>query len=480
MTSPTHSNERRTAAALLVGAVFALASSGSAEPLVLGRADVLRLAAAQNPQVAAARAASAKARAVLGQAEQADYPTTTLTVGVGPSLSARLVPGTAVQSTQNAYSDVSIDDLSVTVLGRLTVIQPLYTFGKIGYRQDAAAAGVAAAVAQEEMSRADVAYEAARLYETYLFARDAATFMDEIQYTITKSLEVAQKQLEAGADDVSEHDILRFESARSLAQLGESRAVAGIAQADAGLRAYLGLSDDAAWVPHAAHLEPQERAVGAVVDWIGRALSQRAELSALEHGVQAYTSLADAEHAGYWPDFFALVDLSAAYTPGRDLVDTRFVVDPLYHFVPTFAVGVRWSLQAAMAGRRADEARAEAARLEQLRQWALLGVPAQVRVAYEDVRRAQGDLEVAAESVARAKKWVVQASADYGAGFTDSRSLTDAVQMYVQLRLSAMDAALRLNIGLAELGRASGTLLSDSGGATGSPGAEIGSEPHEP
>ena len=41
------------------------------------------------------------------------------------------MPGTAVQSVESQYKNVSLSDLSVVMLGDLTVIQPLYTFGKI-------------------------------------------------------------------------------------------------------------------------------------------------------------------------------------------------------------------------------------------------------------------------------------------------------------------------------------------------------------
>src|SRR4051794_11298119 len=85
----------------------------SAEPWSRGAA--IARALQQNPQVAAALAVEAQAQARHDQARAARLPTVTLTVGTGPSLKAKLVPGSAVDSTENKYGDVGLDDLSIFV-----------------------------------------------------------------------------------------------------------------------------------------------------------------------------------------------------------------------------------------------------------------------------------------------------------------------------------------------------------------------------
>ena len=94
--------------------------------------------------------------------------------------------------------------------------------------------------------------------------------------------------------------------------------------------------------------------------------------------------------------------------------------------------------------------------------WADLGIPAEVRVAYEDVVRAVKDIERGTEAVGKAKKWMVQASADYSIGFLDVREVSDAVQAYVTLRTGLMKARFDHNVAMASLSRATGTLDSDS------------------
>jgi len=156
------------------------------------------------------------------------------------------------------------------------------------------------------------------------------------------------------------------------------------------------------------------------------------------------------------PDFFALLFASAGYTPGRDVVDTRYIRDPLNGFYPGLLVGARWQLTGGMADRRADENHAKADELSEMQRWAKIALPAEVTKAFEDTQRAKADDEAAEKAVGTAKQWSVQASADYSVGLGDVRDLTDATQAFVQLRVAAYDAKYRHNIGLAELERAIG------------------------
>lgn len=447
---------------LLTLAVCLPATAASADPLT--RAEVVSTAARKNPQVEAARATVAGARARKAEADAARWPELTVRLGVGPSLRAELVPGTAVSSTESV-DDIELDDLSVVVGGRLEIIQPLYTFGKIGLRRRAAELGIHAERARAEMTAADVALEAATLYETHLFARDVQLFFEEITHTLDRSILDTRSRLERGDTAVSDQDLARLQNARAAAQLGLNQARAGVAQSAAGLRAYLAL-------PAGASLEIADRSLAPVAasresalerpgELIAAAMRQRPELVALRAGAAAFDSLAAAERAGWRPDFFIMGSVDGAYTPGRDFLDTRYVVDPLNHFVPRVIIGLNWSLKGATASARARQQRAEATRLEKLRSWAETALPTEVRVAMLDVQRARADIDQTATAVDNAKEWVVKASADYTVGLATSQDLADSVEAYATMRVAHLDAIRRLNIAMATLARATGSLIGD-------------------
>ena len=440
-------------------ALMLAVTQAAAEPLT--RSEVISRAANKNPQTAAARAAIDGARARKAEADAARWPKLTLRLGIGPSMRAELVDGTAVQSTESAYEGLGLDDLSVVFGGRLEVIQPLYTFGKIGLRQRAAEAGVRAERARAEMTAAEVAFEAAELYETHLFARDAQRFFEEVIHTLDRSILATRDQLEKNAAGVTEQDLLRLEHARSAARLGLHQARAGVAQSAAGLRAYLDLPAGVAVEVAEPTLEPLSGADQPIEELVATALRRRPELTALTAGAEAYGKLAAAEAAGSRPDFFIMGAVDGAYTPGRDLIETRYVIDPLYHFVPTLIVGFSWTWQGSSSGAKSRQQRAESERLRKLREWARTAMPAEVRVAVREAERARADVAETRTAVNNAKKWLVKASADYNVGLGDSQSLADAVEAYATMRLANLDAIRRFNLAMATLAKATGTLVGD-------------------
>lgn len=453
---------------LLLTVGLCVARGARGEPV--SRATLIARALRQDPQVAAAGARRAQAQAEQLQADSARWPQISLELGVGPSLRAELVPGTAAESTRSRYS-IASKDLSVVMGGRLSIVQPLYTFGKIDGFRTAAAHGSLAKEAQTQMTRADVAVEVARLYEALLFARDATRFFEELENYVDRTILSTEDRLSSGVSEVTEQDVMRLQTALAAVRLSLNYARAGQVQAQAGIVAHLGLAPGTELQPHEGELSSLRSVEAQGSQLVTQALKDRPELAALRQGALAYDALAAAEGAGSLPDLFVMGFADGAYTPGRELATSRYVTDPLYHFDPGILFGMRWQMQGPMARGRSEQRRAQARELRELSGWAVSGLPAQVQKALADVRRAQQDISEAHAAVARAKRWMVQASSDYTAGLADSRSLVDSVQAYAQLRSGELDATYRHNVAMAELAYATGTLVDDKLGLY--PGREI-------
>jgi outer membrane protein TolC len=346
----------------------------------------------------------------------------------------------------------------------------LYTFGKIAHRERAAELGIGARTAQARMKQADVAVEGAELYEKYLLARDLQRFLEDTDHMLARSIEGTEDRLAAHAADVSQHDLLRLKTARGPLLVGLHQAEAGVKQAEAGLRAYFGIRDGPPLELADARLEAIPTGKLALGELVSRAYAGRPELVALADGAAASDALAEAERSGYLPDIVALGFISAAYTLGRDAVESRFVYDPARHFVPGIGVGLRWELWGDLPGARAAEQRARAAELRHLESWARTALSADVTNAYEELERARADLPAVAAAYASSKEWVVRANADYAVGMVDSIALRDAVEAYVTNRFAGLEAVYRFNVALARLSRAIGGIstsesLYSAGGA---------------
>lgn len=439
-----------------------LALSTSVTARTLDRRAAIRSALEQNPQIAAARADEQAVAAQRRQADAARWPMVSFTAAVGPSLQATLVPGTAVQSVESQYKNFSLSDFSVAFLGDLSVIQPLYTFGKIAKRQEAADHGLHAREAQTRMKKADVALAVATIYEGYLFARDADLSFGETLRWLDRTLESNEARQAKGPTGVGERDAMRLKSGRALAAMGQNQARAAMAEATSGLAAYLGFPQDEPIVFAESELESVGRAPESLAALVALAADHRPELAAAREGQRAFDALAAAEAAGFLPDIFALGLVSVAYTPGRDWIETRFVIDPLNHFYPALLVGLRWQFQWDMAQARAAEQHAQAENLRHTGEWASVGIPAEVRLAFEDIRRTDLDVARGTEGLLQARKWVVAAGADYAIGMLDAREISDALLAYTTLRTQLLRARFDHNVAMASLNKATGTLDGES------------------
>jgi outer membrane protein TolC len=438
---------------LLAGASL---SARSASAQRLSRADVMKRAA-RHPTTEAVGSQIDQARAQKRQADALRWPRISVEMGLLPSLRATLVDGSQVDSVERA-TDYRLSDVRPAFAGDLTIIQPLYTFGKIAHRRRAAELGIHARSAQARIREADVAIEGAELYEKYLLARDLQRFLEDTDHMLARSIESTKARLTDKAADVSPHDLARLEVSRGPLLVGLHQAEAGTRQAAAGLRAYFGLRDDAAIEVADERLDAISAGKLALPELVGRALHDRPELAALRNGAASFDALARAERASYFPDLVALGFVSFGYTMDRDAVETRFVYDPARHFVPGIGVGLRWELWGALAGARADEQRARGDELRHLDRWARTALSADVIRAYEELERARADLPALEVTVASAKQWLVRANADYAVGMVDSITLTDAVEAYVVNRLAQLEAVYRFNVALAHVSRAIGAV----------------------
>jgi outer membrane protein TolC len=115
-----------------------------------------------------------------------------------------------------------------------------------------------------------------------------------------------------------------------------------------------------------------------------------------------------------------------------------------------------------MASARGQEQAARADVLRHLGRWATDGIPAEIRRAYEDVLRAGKSIDVGNAACQKAKRWMVQSSADYSVGLLDIRELSDAVSAYVSLRTAVLQNRFDYNVAMASLSKATGTLDQDS------------------
>ena len=439
-------------------------SSAAPSGIELTRATALRRVLKTNPQISAEQAAEFRARSLIEQVDAARYPQLSLIAGVLTGQAADNTDSSenGIRSRRRALGDFNIDQVRPTFLGQVGIIQQLGTFGKIGHRDRAAKANLRAAKAQTQLKANAVAVEFADIYEAHLYAKEILLFVADIRGVIDRNIEETQARIDVAAGDVNMNDLLRLKTGLSATKVIENQAKAVVSQTTEGFRAYLSLPPDISISTKEKYLDPVNKDTTALENLIQHAKQNRPEILALEDAIVAFGALSDAEHAGYYPNFFLAGFASGAYTVDRDFVQSRYVFDRFGHLFGGFMIGAQWQIQWDMATHRASELKAEQHRYSQLLLWAKNGIPAEVNRYYQEVVRARSDLDELGKSISTTKRWVIRASADFSAGFGDSRSVVEAVQAYVLMKNSQLDAVYRLNTNLARLAQATGTFAEEA------------------
>jgi outer membrane protein TolC len=444
-------SKRILAAWCLVLTATAPVSAEPADRPGLTLDELMARALALSPEVQAAEAGVTLARAKKRQADGARFPQLQLTVSVGPSPRAR---GTVVSSPDDKNDP---DVTNVFVRNELTVLQPIYTFGRISALREAGAHGV-------EVGRAAVAERAAtvrlrikELYYGILLAGDVLALFKEVDDVLGKGVDKTQRQLQAGVGHIDEKDLNTLKSFQ--AELFRQRADAEgkLEVARVALRALTGMAPGEPVVLAAERLEVGPTELPPDPGAVETALRSRPEMAEIRAGLRATDALVRVERGALFPQFFAAIQGYYAYAGNREFQHNPFVFDPLNDRYAVAVLGFRYTLDFGITLGRIDEARAQHGLVVAARSGAELGIPIEVRKARRDVETAAQVIRATEAGWRAARKWLVAASANYDAGIGSSWDLGEAAGAYARLKAEHLEALFDHEVALAQLEHAMGT-----------------------
>ena len=435
---------------LLVGSVTGVAAQQRPAPRVLSLDEALALAVKNSPQIKEEQFGVLQRQSQRAQADAARFAQLEITAVVGPSPRAR---GNQVNSPDSKF-DPAIT--GVFGLGTVSLVQPLYTFGKIDSLREAAAHGIAVSQAQVHERATKVAQLVYEAYYGYLLAVSLENLGLEIGDQLSSSLDKVRRQLEAGAPGVDNIDAFKLQTFQGglEKQLNDIRE--GKELALTGLRTLLFL-DPAEPIELAEKvLEPQVRDTGSLEQYLTDARQMRPEFTQAREGVKAYEKLVDATKADYYPVVFFGVFGSAAQASNRDHFGNPFVFDRLNDTAIAPVLGVQWKFNLGITAGKVEEAEAELGKVQQKQALAEQGIPFQVRQAYLEVQQHQANIEATRKGFRSGRQWLVAASSNFDLGVGPGKDVADAVQAYAKLRAEYFLAVYNYNLGLAKLDHVAG------------------------
>ena len=291
----------------LCGAAFSGAGNVLADDVqVLSLDDMIRMALDASPamrevdqDIAIARAESKQAKA--GQWAQLD------TVGVvGPSQDADLPIVKINKKTGIGYLQ-DRDYNNVNVFGALdfVITQPLYTFGKISNRQDAAVYGVEAQKIARLKKHNEVVLNVKELYYAYLIARQGKGASADAEAFIKDARDRVKRLIELKAKNVEGSDLYRLEAYQAGIKAFQAKAESGAKVAYAALKQAIAYPDGKEFRLDKEELSRDAKPLASQEVYIQRALSDRPELAQLKQGISARMAMVEAAKADLYPTVFA-------------------------------------------------------------------------------------------------------------------------------------------------------------------------------
>ncbi len=440
---------------LVVACVVLGASPARAEP-ERWTLDRILEAAQLGPRNRAAGERTEEARGQRAEARGLRFPRLGVTGIVAPSPRIECDDPTC---TQTSPEEASVDFEGVFARIEVSLVQPLFTFGKLDAASDAARHAVEVAESLEDVVAGDVAVAAARAYYGLKLSRETRWMLEDGRETLDDALKRVNDKLKAGSADVTLQDRYRLEVLMSEVDLRLADARQGEATALAGIRALVG--DDSMDVDQAP-LEVVEYELEPGEDYATRARDALPEVKAATAGKRAIEELARLESRRYLPDLLLVGRFTYAHAGEVDDPPSAFANDPYNTTSAGLAVAVRWTLDPIAQPARVRRAEARSRRAQHLLDALRDGAEFQAHEVYQSVVRAGDRVEVAKRGAKSARAWLAATLQADAVGTAESKDLADAYLAFFTARGNTLSAIYDWDVAVFSLRRVTGEFTAKS------------------
>jgi outer membrane protein TolC len=442
-------------AAVLFSAVTAQAGSPGRTTLVLDLDECIRTAIAVAPELGEAQADIDQTASRLDEAKSNRYPQVDVMTLFGPAPSARRSDISPTIVTDKAFR---LKDTTWFSSADLTLVQPLWTFGKISENMKAANHGIEVGKAKKQQKGNEVALAVKEYYYGLLLARELKGLLGELQEYMTKGRDTVKRMLAQEIPSADEMDILKIDSYAGEINKFQEEALKGEQLALAALKARLFLGENVDLEISTENLLMDTDSQTDLVTYMDRARLLRPEYKQLKEGIAAREALVDAAKAAYYPDIFVAGIVSWAYADDRDRIKNPYITDRFNHFYGGAALGLRWHFDFGIIGSKVSGEQAQLNRLQSTKAYAETFIPLQIRKAWLEMKEAEKVVVHTQNAFASAKKWGALALANFDFGIGPSRDIFDALQVYAKMKADYYKAIYNYKMAKANLDYAIGEL----------------------
>ncbi|MDD2582358.1 MAG: TolC family protein [Desulfuromonadaceae bacterium] len=425
-----------------------LAAEPQASKKVMTLDDCIRMALKAAPELGEAQSDIELAASKLDEAGSYRFPRLEVTALAGPAPTADRSDISPEVQTDRGFG---FNKLTWFTSTDATIIQPLYTFGKISENMKAATHGIEVDRSRKQQRANEIVQKVNEYYNGLLYAREMKELVLEVQETLDGARKTARKLLDQESDTVDEMDLYKLDAFSGMAAKYLEEAKKGEALALAALRARMGMPVDAPLEAGTERLVIVDVDIPPLESYIESARRRRPEFHQIDEGLKARTALVEAAKANYYPDIFLGGLFSWSYADDRDRIKNPYIDDRFNHLNAGVALGARWKLDFGITGAKVAGERAQYNRLLSTRDYADANVPLQVKKYYLELIEAKNSAAAMRKAYVNAKKWAVTAVANFDFGLGPAKDIFEALQAYSTMRADFFKSIYNYRIAAANL-----------------------------
>ncbi len=412
-------------------------------------------ALARSPLIAAAGKSLELYEAMQREAKSTQYPKLDAS-GFGSA-----IPSLKAGTTGSYFTDYDVTGAwKPLVLGQVSVIQPLWTFGKIDSLKRLAAEGVEIGHATNRIAADEMRYQVARAWWGLVMVAQMEEMIRDGKRRFLEEKDRQERLRDTADDKFNQNDLMKINIYYADFEDKIRQAERGRMQALDGLRLAMAESTDVDVVPDVEAFRPLEFPTLPVEAYELLALANAPKLLAYRHGVAARVEQVTLAKNNTLPDIGVVAKLAGTYAPSQNGAVTTGSLGAIPGSGVDFGGGLalRWSLDIGRLMAQIDQAKVQADQAMLAERGERDKTRMDVRQLYRELIDWRAMVDIHEKAKTSAQGWLNATMQTYDDGFdSDYNEVLRAIEAYYRRRLSWQDAIYNYNVAVAALSRAVGT-----------------------
>ena len=357
------------------------------------------------------------------------------------------------EQVETIRSDLS--DLGIFSRTQIELVQPLYTFGKLGNAKKAAGFGLEAGEAGVEARKNDVVLQVRKLFYGLVLAGELREIILEGGEKVQEARQRVNEMIEEDSEDVGQNDLLKIDVFEFEVLSNRARAEKAIEMGKAALKTLLDIDRDRDFDIIDTFGGPEPVLLEDLDVYVERAKSRRYDIRQLRAGVLARRALLKVAKSDFYPQIALAGSLQWGIAPHRPELDNPFLRDDFNFLRGGAVITLRQNFNFGLTRAKYLARKAELESLVSKESQAMNAIALEVEKTYRDALEARSNVTSSDRALRSARAWLTAATMGFDVT-GDSRELLDAFTAHAKMQQAYQQSLFALRVALAELDHVTG------------------------